>query len=145
MMLVVMFGALSSLASVIGYWLFEPERAVSYVTSDETQDAAGRPKSKFKPGETVYTFRTLYSSRAITHSKAWRVVQRDENRELIVREEIVPVPLLKGETKRTHRLVLPKDIKPGMYRIRVFVSYQMNPLREVSYELLPPAAFEVVM
>ena len=142
-MMVVLFFVLSSIASIIAYWIFEPEVAVAYVVADQTQDAKGRPKAVFRPGETVYTFRTLYASRAITHTKAWRVVQRDENRELVLREEIVPVPLLAGETKRVHRLTLPRDMKPGIYRIRVFVRYQMNPLREVQYELLPPAKFEV--
>ena len=74
------------LASITSYWVFEKPEAITSVDSDTTLDAFGAPARKFRPGDTVYVHRKLISSRAITHKRVWRVVGREENQEVVLRE-----------------------------------------------------------
>lgn len=135
---------LALLGSVVSYWTFEQGDSVTSVESDTTMNAAGVPAKKFAPGNTVFVYRKLISSRDITHNRVWRVVVREENQEVVLREFLPTMPIIKGTTIRTHRVQIPDDAKPGVYRVYIYAKYALNPLRNVTYEIGPALKFEVV-
>ena len=128
----------------MSYWLFEGESANTQVVSESVEDELGNPKLQFKAGEVLYAKRHIMNFQVHPYIRVWRAIIRVEDGLVAYREEMVPVVLPKGESIRTISVDLPKNIKPGHYLLQTFVTYHLNPLRDATFELLPPTKFEVI-
>lgn len=141
-------GCLAIIALCIGlllFWVVEPARPLISLVAWTTNDVSGKEKRQFEAGETVYSWREIETKTYAFHTKVWRVIILDTNNETIATYEVQPIPSPVGKSVRTVKIVtLPKDAKIGHYHTRTYAVYQLNPIREATYELLPRVTFEVV-
>lgn len=141
----ILLGLCALTLGICGYWIIEPVEAIVTVVKEQTQDEFGNPKTQFAPGETIYTRRTMHATRDVHHTKAWRAIVCGEHSEVVLRDELLPVPFKKGDVVRTHRVPLPLNLRPGKCGVHVWATYALNPMRDGTYEILPELRFEAVL
>jgi len=132
---------LTSIMLVPVWWLLEPTKNPTRPIDAYAADAVGNRKTVFRPGDVVYITRETevmrYQRRTINAS-----IVNVNTRIIMVRYEATNAPDVIGMQKRAFAVHLPEFLPSGDYIYRAVVTYDLNPLREVSYEL-PPVRFRV--
>ena len=144
LLIVSIFTMLSVMSAVVGYWIFEPVKECTVTENARTIDEFGGEKTQFKAGEMLRIRRDMASRCRMTYIKVWRTISKERNHEVVASDEFLPTPIKETGETRTSAFRLPAFMQPGMYVYRVFITYQLNPLRDGTFEMMPPVIFEVV-
>lgn len=132
------------LAGASTYWVIQPDYSCIKGGPAETIDRDGRPKTKFKATEWLYTKREIERVCEIHYLKVWYVIMNKDTGEIIVNRELAPAPLDLGISRRISRYDIPDDASPGRYTLNRYITYRLNPLRQGFYRYLPEIEFEIV-
>lgn len=101
----------------------------------------GAYKNQFKPGENLYVYRKFCVDRVVTGDVDIEIINKETGEYFYLGNRATGAR--KGCSERTSITRLPLALRPGIYRYRATIQYNVNPLRTVVYEV-PELEFVVV-
>ena len=135
---------IASLGGIVGFWMFQGVPECTTTENPVLVDAKGKEAKNFKAGDTFRVQRDVIPICKMTDIKVWRTISKAGNHEVVASDEFLPTPIKYPKERRTSNMKIPEDADPGHYVYRVFITYQVNPLRDGTFEMRPPVEFEVV-
>ena len=110
------------------WWLFEPADPPIVDWRMNPQDKDGKPKTDFRPGETLYSHGVFTVKRDIVRTTFKSIVNEDTRAVYGVYQPQIEY-LKAGKYERVFPNYLPEIWPTGNYTYRITVTYALNPLQ----------------